>query len=102
MLILSCNSSDVVDVFAVLPVSDNGGTPGAGRGHGGDWRPETPATSTDGYRPSPVSLKQYKMADADPSPQELAYRSVRRAPTRAQSAGPKDEERWEAAKAVMG
>ena len=91
-----------MDVFAVLPVSDNGGTTGAGRGHGGDWRPETRATSTEGYRPSPVSLKQYTMADADPSPQELAYRSVRRAPIRAKSASPKDGEHWEAAKAVMG
>lgn len=93
-----CDSSEVVDVFSILPTPGNGGVGGAVRGNGGDKRPETPDTSTHGYKP----LKQYKLGDEEPSPQEMAYRSVRRAPIRAASASPKDEGNWEAAKAVMG
>lgn len=89
-----------MDVFSVLPMPEEGAS-GPGRVQGGDWRPETPATSADGYKPSPVSLKQYKAEDREPSPQEMAYRSVRKARIPARSTSPKDEQQWKAAKAVM-
>ncbi|KAL6714416.1 hypothetical protein ACLMJK_007839 [Lecanora helva] len=94
-------SDEVVDVFSVLPTPGNGGTNGASKGRSGDRRPETPESSQK-YKPSPVSLKQYKIVDEEPSPQEMAYRSVKRAHVRAESGSPKNEGNWEAVKAIMG
>lgn len=101
-LIVLGSLSEVVDVFSILPVSESGGPNGAGKGQGGDGRLGTPDTSTEGRKRSPISVKQYKSQDEEPSPQEMAYRSVRKAPVKGRSASPKDAGDWEAAKAVMG
>ena len=97
MLMLCCGLSEIVDVFSILPAADQGTANGSGKG-----RPRTPDTSTEGYKPSPISLKQYRVDDEEPLPQERAYRSVRKAPIRTKSAGSQNEDNLEAAKAIMG
>lgn len=95
----------MVDVFTILPRAENGATNESRRGRRDEHRPETPDNSKDGYKPSPVSLKQYKIDDGEEAriPQEMAYRSVKKVP---QGQGAKSvsnaENNWEAAKAVMG
>ncbi len=96
-------SSELVDVFTILPRTDGGPANEVEKSRRDDSRPETPDTATGGSKPSPVSLKQYKIAEEETVPREVAYRSVRKLPqghrTDALASG---EENWEAAKAVMG
>lgn len=91
-----------MDVFTVLPRGDRGAI-GVARGQGGDTFHDPPESSNDGYQPSPVSLKQYKMENSESMSRELAYRSVRKVPEgQRPSVTPKGGDNWEAAKAVMG
>ena len=99
VIIMSCVFSDVVDVFSTLPKSDIGGSSGSGKGH--DQRLENSDTSTKGHK-HPVSLKVHKREDNRLLPEEMAYRTVRRAPAKSDSPSPNGQENWEAAKAVMG
>lgn len=89
----------MVDVFTILPRVESGAKGGRGDG----YRPETPDNSNDGYKPSPISLKQYKIEEEEILPQEVAYKSVRKLPKDHGSDNTTDEEmNWAAAKAVMG
>lgn len=98
----SLGCSEVVDVFTILP-PENGAASEVGKGRRDDHRPETPDNSNDGYKPSPVSLKQYKIELEEPVPQEVAYRSIRKLPQgHSTNDGMNREDNWEAAKAVMG
>jgi len=94
--------SEVVDVFTILRRADNGPANEMERSRRDDPRPETPENSNNGSKPSPVSLKQYRIEEEEIEPQEVAYRSVRKPP---QGHGTNDtmngEDNWEAAKAVM-
>lgn len=103
MLWLILSSSEVVDVFTILPRADGGPATGKERKLRDDPRPETLDTLNEGCKPSPVSLKQYNLEDEETAFQEVAYRSVRKLP---QGHGTVDvargKDNWEAAKAFMG
>lgn len=103
MLWLTLSSSEVVDVFTILPRADGGPAKEGERSRRDDPRPATPDASNKGCKPSPVSLKQYNYKDEETVSQEVAYRSVRKLP---QGHGTVDvargKDNWEAAKAVMG
>jgi hypothetical protein len=93
----------VVDVFTILPRADGGPASEAETSGRDDPRPETPNTSDEGCKPSPVSLKQYKIEDEESVYQEMAYRSVRKIPQgHGTDYAASGEDNWEAAKAIMG
>lgn len=94
----------MVDVFSVLPRDGQGKANEGGKKAVEGQRNDTQDANHDGYKPSPVSLKQLKVEDLEPIPisQAAAYRSVRRPKSRNDNTSTAKDKDWEAAKAVMG
>ena len=102
MTLTSCTCREVVDVFSVLPLAESSGNGAPDRGSMDDSRLAIPSASNDAKKRNYPLVVKYKAQDKEPSPQEMIYRSVRRAPIRSMSAGPEDKENREAVRAVMG